>query len=334
MNKEYYSMKVGEAKMILWILLIILGFILLIKGADFLVDGASNIAKRFHIPEIIIGLTIVSIGTSMPELFVSITSAINGYSDMAIGNIIGSNIANLFLILGLSSIIRAIKFKRETRLIEIPLCLVITIIFISLCNLNQDVSIGDGIILLILFVLFILYTIVMAKKGEAFDKEDDEEEDSNDSKLSKSAIRDIIFLILGGILLKVGGDLTVNNAVNVARHFNLSEKLISVTILAIGTSLPELVTSVSAAFKGKSDIAIGNIIGSNIFNMLLIIGVSAIIKPIVYNVSYNVDFIFVIVGTILLSLFPIIPPKNKMTRWNGIVYVYIYLGYMVSLFVK
>lgn len=331
---NYYSMKVGETKMILWILLIILGFILLIKGADFLVDGASNIAKRFHIPEIIIGLTIVSIGTSMPELFVSITSAINGYSDMAIGNIIGSNIANLFLILGLSSIIRAIKFKRETRLIEIPLCLVITIIFISLCNLNQDVSIGDGIILLVLFVLFIIYTIVMAKKGEAFDKEDDEEEESNDSKLSKSAIRDIIFLILGGILLKVGGDLTVNNAVNVARHFNLSEKLISVTILAIGTSLPELVTSVSAAFKGKSDIAIGNIIGSNIFNMLLIIGVSAIIKPIVYNVSYNVDFIFVIVGTILLSLFPIIPPKNKMTRWNGIVYVYIYLGYMVSLFVK
>ena len=331
---NYYSMKVGETKMILWILLIILGFILLIKGADFLVDGASNIAKRFHIPEIIIGLTIVSIGTSMPELFVSITSAINGYSDMAIGNIIGSNIANLFLILGLSSIIRAIKFKRETRLIEIPLCLVLTIIFISLCNLNQDVSIGDGIILLVLFVLFIIYTIVMAKKGEAFDKEDDEEEESNDSKLSKSAIRDIIFLILGGILLKVGGDLTVNNAVNVARHFNLSEKLISVTILAIGTSLPELVTSVSAAFKGKSDIAIGNIIGSNIFNMLLIIGVSAIIKPIVYNVSYNVDFIFVIVGTILLSLFPIIPPKNKMTRWNGIVYVYIYLGYMVSLFVK
>ncbi len=321
--------------MVTWILLIILGFFLLIKGADFLVDGASNIAKKFHIPEIIIGLTIVSIGTSMPELFVSITSAINGHSDMAIGNIVGSNIANLFLILGVSSIIRAIKFKRETRLIEIPLCLVFSIIFIVLCNLGQDISRIDAGILLALLVLFILYTIVMAKKGEEFDKDDDDSEENGKDETGKSTtIRDILFLVLGIILLKIGGDLTVDNAVNVARNFNLSEKLISVTILAVGTSLPELVTSVSAAIKGKSDIAIGNILGSNIFNMLLIIGASAMIRPIIFNTSYNIDFIFIIVGTILLSLFPVIPPKNKMTRWNGIIYVYVYLGYMVSLFVK
>ena len=141
--------------MVLWVLLIVLGFILLIKGADFLVDGASNIAKKFHIPDIIIGLTIVSIGTSMPELFVSITSAINGYSDMAIGNIVGSNIANLLLILGISSIIRAIKFKRETRLIEIPMCLVISLLFVLLCNLGQDVTRFEAGILLVLFVMFI-----------------------------------------------------------------------------------------------------------------------------------------------------------------------------------
>ncbi|MBR3673306.1 MAG: calcium/sodium antiporter [Clostridia bacterium] len=320
--------------MAVWIILIVLGFILLIKGADFLVEGASNIAKKFHIPEIIIGLTIVSIGTSMPELFVSITSAIEGYPDMAIGNIVGSNIANLLLILGMSSIIRSIKFKRETRLIEIPMCLGISLLFVLLCNLGHDITRFDAGILIVLFVLFILYTIIMAKKGEEFDKEDDDEKVVDKTKASKSTIKDIVFLILGAVLLKFGGDLTVNNAVEVAKHFGLSEKLISVTILAIGTSLPELVTSVSAAFKGKSDIAIGNILGSNIFNMLLIIGVSAMIKPIVYNVSYNLDMIFLIGGTLVLSLFPIIPPKNKMSRGNGLVYVIIYIGYLISIFVK
>lgn len=320
--------------MIIWILLIVIGFVLLIKGADFLVDGASNIAKKFHIPEIIIGLTVVSIGTSMPELFVSITSAINGYADMAIGNIVGSNIANLFLILGVSSIIRSVRFKRETRLIEIPLCLIITIVFMIVCNLGRNVSRTDSIFLLALFVLFIIYTIVMAKKGEEFDKEDNEIPETSGAKNSKSTLKDILFLIAGGILLKFGGDLTVENAVNIARNFNLSEKIISVTILAIGTSLPELVTSVSAAIKGKSDIAIGNILGSNIFNMLLIIGVSGLIRPIIYNTNYNIDFIFLIAGTLLLALFPVIPPKNKLTRWNGILYLYVYIGYMINLFFK
>jgi cation:H+ antiporter len=320
--------------MFLWILLIILGFVLLIKGADFLVDGASNIAKKFHIPEIIIGLTIVSIGTSMPELFVSITSATKGSSDMAIGNVIGSNIANLLLILGLSSVVRPVKFKRETRLIEMPLCLGISIIFAILCNTGNVVSRIDSAILITLFALFILYTIIMAKQGEKFDKDDDDSEDTDKIKTSKSTIRDIIFLILGIVLLKIGGDLTVDNAVKVAQSFNLSEKIISVTILAIGTSLPELVTSVSAAFKGKSDIAIGNILGSNIFNMLLIIGVSAMITPITYNTSYNIDMIFLIAGMLLLALFPVIPPRNKLTRWNGSIYLFMYVAYMISLFIR
>lgn len=319
--------------MIVWILLIVLGFILLIKGADLLVDGASNIAKKFHIPEIIIGLTIVSIGTSLPELFVSITSAIDGYPDMAIGNVVGSNIANMLLILGMSAIIKSIAFKKETRLIDIPICLATSIIFMILCNIGQDITRIDAGILLTLFVAFIIYTIVMAFKGNEFEKNEEETEQIDD-KTNESAIKNIIYIILGIVLLKVGGDLTVDNAVNVANFFNLSEKLISVTILAVGTSLPELVTSVSAAIKGKSDIAIGNIIGSNIFNMLLIVGISALIKPIVYNVSYNLDMIFVILATLVLALFPIIPPKNKMTRTNGIIYVIIYIVYLVTLFVK
>ena len=156
----------------------------------------------------------------------------------------------------------------------------------------------------------------------------------SNEELQKNVIKDVVLLLLGTVLLKIGGDLTVNNAVEVAKNFGLSEKLISVTILAIGTSLPELVTSVSAAIKGKSDIAIGNILGSNIFNMLLIIGVSAMIKPIIYNTSYNLDMLFLIGATLVLALFPLIPPKNKMSRGNGLIYVMFYIGYMVSLFAK
>lgn len=315
------------------IILIIIGFILLIKGADFLVDGSSNIAKKFHIPEIVIGLTIVSIGTSMPELFVSITSALDGYPDMAIGNVIGSNISNLLLILGLSTVIKSITFKRETRLIEIPICLIITIIFMILANIGQDITKVDAVILILLFAMFIIYTIIMAFKGEKFDRKDTNMELIKVEEANGTTVSNIFYIILGIIALKFGGDLTVNNAVELAKYFNLSEKVISLTILAVGTSLPELVTSVSAAIKGKSDIAIGNIIGSNIFNILLIIGVSALIKPITYNLSYNKDMIILIGGTLILALFPVIPPKNKMSRMNGVIYLLLYVGYIASLFI-
>ena len=318
---------------LLSVLLIIVGFIFLIKGANLLVDGSSNVAKKFHIPEIIIGLTIVSIGTSMPELFVSLTSALEGFPDMSVGNVVGSNVANLLLILGMSAIINSLKFKRETRLIEIPICLVVTILFMILANLGRDITRVDAIILLVAFVAFIIYTIVMAKKGEEFDKEDEVEVQKEETKTT-STLRDVVSIILGIVLLKIGGDFTVDNAVNIANFYNWSEKLISVTILAVGTSLPELVTSVSAAFKGNSDIAIGNILGSNIFNMLFIIGISALISPITYNISYNKDLVILLIATVVLALFPIIPPKNKMSRMNGVVYCALYIGYLAMLFVS
>ena len=311
--------------MLISILLIALGFLLLIKGADFLVDGASDIAKKFHIPQIIIGLTIVSIGTSMPELFVSITSSLEGYSDMALGNVIGSNLCNLLLILGLSALIMPVKFQRETRLIEIPLSLIFTIVFTIICNTNLGITKKEAVFLIVLFIMFILYTIFMAVKGEKFDKAGEGAVEKNDNV---SAIKSIVNIVIGIIALKVGGDFTVDNAVIVAQALNINEKVISLTILAIGTSLPELVTSVTAAIKGNSDIAIGNIIGSNIFNMLLIVGVSALINPIIYNVSYNMDMIILFWGTLLLALFSIIPPKNKMNRSNGAVYLSLYLLYM------
>ena len=315
--------------MFLSVILIIIGFILLIVGADILVDGSSGIAKKFHIPEIIIGLTIVSIGTSMPELFVSITSALDGYSDMAIGNIIGSNLSNLLLILGLSATIKPVVFQKETRLYEIPMCLLVTIILMIFCNTNGGISKIEAIGLLVLFCAFIGYTIYMGKReSQKVVVEIKTEEKEN------SIIKNIIFVLLGICGLKIGGDLVVNNAVNVANNFNWSEKLISLTILAIGTSLPELVTSVTAAIKGNSDIAIGNIIGSNIFNILLIIGTFALITPITYNFTYNFDFSVLIVSSIILAIFPFIPPKDKMSRFNGIIYLLIYITYLILLFIK
>ena len=313
------------------IILILIGFALLIKGADFLVEGSSNIAKKFHIPEIIIGLTIVSIGTSMPEMFVSLTSGIEGYPDMAIGNVIGSNVCNLLLILGLSTMIRPVKFQRETRLIEIPMCLLITILFMVLCNIDEGLSKVDSIILLITFAIFIGYTIFMGIKGEKFDSKDKQNEEKPDTS-NISIFKNIMFVILGIIGLKLGGDFTVDNAVIVAHHFNISEKIISLTILAIGTSLPELVTSVTAAIKGNSDIAIGNIIGSNIFNMLFIMGTTSLLNNVTYNLDYNIDMIILLAGTVLLALFPLIPPKNEMNRSNGVIYLLGYIGYLVLMF--
>ena len=312
--------------MIVSVLLIILGFALLIKGADFLVDGASNIAKKFHVPEIIIGLTIVSIGTSMPELIVSTTSALEGYSDMAIGNVVGSNICNLLLILGISAFIKPIVFQNETKKIEIPLNLAFTILFLILCNSGGGISRYEAIVLIGLFALFIIYTILMSQK----DSEKVEEKSEEVKKIS--IFKNIAYIVLGIIGLKIGGDFAVDNAVIIANYFNISEKIISLTILAVGTSLPELVTSVVAAIKGNSDIAIGNIIGSNIFNMLLIIGVASLINPIVYNLAYNMDLIVLIVATVVLLVFTAIKPKNEMNKLKGAIYFLMYVGYLALLF--
>ena len=319
--------------MVVNILLIALGFALLVKGADFLVDGASGVAKRFHIPEIIIGLTIVSIGTSMPELFVSITSAIDGYSDMAIGNVIGSNLCNLLLILGISAAINPIIFKKETKLIEIPICIGTSIVFLILANIGNSISRIDAIILIALFIAFICYTIMMAKKGEDFDEISEEEKQrSAEEGKKRKIIVNIIYIIVGIIALKIGGDLVVEHSEKIAKMFNVSDKIIGLTIVAIGTSLPELVTSVTAALKKNSDIAIGNIIGSNIFNMLLIIGAAAAISPMNYNTSYNLQIGILIVATIVLGIFPYTDRKDEMTISNGITYLMLYALYMAMLF--
>ena len=316
--------------MIVQILFILLGFVLLIKGADILVNGSSAIAKKMRISEIVIGLTIVSIGTSMPELFVSTTSALQGASDISVGNVIGSNICNLLLILGLSSLIHPVKFHKQTKLIENPMSIILTLIFVLMCNINQDISRIEGIILLIFFIAFLIYTIVIGKKT----KDEAILEISLEEAKKISVVKNLVLIILGIAGLKIGGDLVVENAKLVAIALNISEKIIGLTIVAIGTSLPELVTSLTAAIKGESDIAIGNIIGSNIFNLLFIIGVSAVITPITYNISYNFDVIILFVAMILMCIFPFIKPKDEMSRSNGLIYTLIYIIYMLVLIFK
>ena len=323
---------------ILSIFLIIIGFILLIKGADFLVEGSSNIAKRFHIPEIVIGLTIVSIGTSLPELLVSINSATKGYSDMSLGNVIGSNIANFLLILGVSAAIRRLKLKRETRYIEVPMCILYTIIFTIICNTDNMITRPEAVILLVFFNIFIGYTVAMGIKGEKFDeepltKEEEEDEEKTKEEKQSSMIQNILQIVLGIVALKFGGDFIVDNATIIAERLNISEKIISLTIIAIGTSLPELVTSIVAAIKGNSDISVGNIIGSNIFNMTFIIGIASLIKPITYNISYNTDLLILFAATVLLFLFQYIPPKKMMSKRNGFMYLICYILYMIKVFV-
>lgn len=324
--------------MIVPMLLIALGFVLLIKGADYLVEASSQIAKRFHIPEIVIGLTIVSIGTSLPELLVSINSATKGYSDMSLGNVIGSNICNLLLILGVSASIRRLKLKKETRYIEIPICIAYTLIFIVICNSGNLITRPEAVVLLVLFNLFIGYTVAMGIKGETFDSEPelentDKEHDKVPNDKPETMLQSILKILIGIVALKFGGDFIVDNSIIIAERLGISEKVISLTIIAIGTSLPELVTSVVAAVRGNSDISVGNIIGSIIFNLTFIIGVASLIKPITYNVAYNSDLIIFLLAGVLLFLFQYIPPKNMMSKRNGVMYLICYVLYMVKMFI-
>ena len=308
------------------IVFIAIGFFMLMLGAQWLVDGASTFARKYHIPEIIIGLTIVSIGTSMPELMVSLTSAIGGHADISIGNVIGSNLCNLMLILGLTSLIVPLVFSKTTKKYDIPIMIFSTVIVFLVANIGETISRVDGLLLSIVFIVFILYTIKLAQKSM-----------SNNTSKSNVTKKDlgisILKVILGIILLKYGADISVDNAVSIAKVLGVSEKVIGVTIVAIGTSLPELITSVVAGIKGEIDIAIGNIVGSNIFNLLFILGVSSIITPISYSLSYNIDFLLLIFVSFLLLAFAYLGRKNTMTRLNGVIYLLIYSGYIAYLII-
>lgn len=307
----------------LQLLLLVVGFVMLIKGADWFVDGASKIADRFGIPQLVIGLTIVAMGTSAPEAAVSVTSALKGSAGITIGNVVGSNIMNVLVILGVTAVIRAIAVKQSTIRYEIPFTIVITVILALLGLKDNTVSRLDGAILWALMIVYLLYLLWMAKKGQ------DVTEDMPELTKKDTLPRMIVSILVGGGLIVWGADVTVNAATELATIFGMSDRLIGLTIVAFGTSLPELVTSVTAAIKGKADIAVGNIVGSNIFNILFVVGTAALITPVVYSSSFIVDSV-VAVATMVLLLICVLP-KKKLGRIGGVVMLAGYAAYFVYL---
>lgn len=304
-------------------LLLAVGFIMLIKGADWFVDGASKIADRFGIPQLVIGLTIVAMGTSAPEAAVSITSALKGNAGITIGNVVGSNIMNVLVILGLTAVIRAIAVKKSTIRYEIPFTIGITVVLAVLGLADNTVSRLDGVILWVLMIVYLLYLLRMAKRGQ------DVLEDVPELTKKDTLPRMILSILIGGALIVWGADVTVDAATELALIFGMSDRLIGLTIVAFGTSLPELVTSVTAAVKGKADIAVGNIVGSNIFNILFVVGTTALITPVVYSANFLVDSI-VAVATMVLLLICVLP-KKKLGRLGGVVMLAGYAAYFIYL---
>ena len=312
--------------------LLIIGFIILIKGADFFIDGASSIAKIAKIPSLLIGLTIVAFGTSAPEAAVSINAALKGANDIAIGNIIGSNIFNLLVAVGFSAMIRPIKVQKTTIIKEYPLS-VYSVAMLAILSLDtvfggQDANIitrGDGLILLLGFGIFMFYLVDMAISSK---EADDEMEQIVKLPLSKS----IIFSILGLVGVVFGGDIVVKAATEIAVNLGMSQTLVGLTIVAVGTSLPELVTSITAARKGESDIAIGNIIGSGLFNIFFVLGISASISPISVSSKLGFDFAILALVTIISHVFAF--SKREVDKKEGFTLVVMYIAYMIFIIIR
>lgn len=311
------------------LVLMVIGFVLLIKGADIFVDGASKIAEKMRIPLIVIGLTIVAFGTSAPEAAVSITSACQGTAGIAVGNVIGSNIMNILLILGVSALFAKLPVKKTTLKYEIPFVAFVTLVLLGLGWLGWDLNRIDGIILAILFVLFFVYLIRLSKSGEA----------ASDDEVPMLTEKDtvpkmILMIILGLVFIVLGSDATVAGASEIALQLGVSDRIIGLTIVAFGTSLPELVTSVTAAKKGQTDIAIGNIIGSNIFNILFVAGIAAIISPeaIPFQPSFIIDSIVAIAAAVVLGLF--VMKKKTLGKAGGIVMLIMYAAYFAYLMIS
>lgn len=279
-----------------------------------------GLAKKFRISDIVIGLTIVSIGTSMPELFVSITSSFQNSSDISVGNVIGSNLCNILLILGATAIIKDIKFNNSTKFIELPF-LIFTNILLFILVQDGILSQKESCILIFLFICFLTYTYLQTKQEKSID--------NSIIDTNISILKCIFFIIIGILALKYGGEFVVSNAKGLAKLFNVSDKIIGCTIIAIGTSLPELITSIVSAKKGNTDLALGNIIGSNIFNILLILGTSSFISTIHFNLSYNLDIIILYISSLLLFIFPHLNPKNYMSKKEGFLFLGTYITYII-----
>lgn len=308
-------------ELVLQLVLLAVGFVMLVKGADWFVDGAAGIADKFGIPQLVIGLTIVAMGTSAPEAAVSITAALKGNADITIGNIVGSNILNVLIILGITSVIVAVSVQKSTVQYEIPFMLVIIVLLAFFGYTSGHITFWEGVILWIAFLIYLSYLFIMAKNN----KEESEE-------IQKRPVWMLILFVIAGLILVVwGSDVTVDAATKIAKAAGLSQRFIGLTIVALGTSLPELVTSVSAARKGKADIAIGNIVGSNIFNILFVVGTTALITPVVFQAGFMVDCLISLAAGILLWL--CVFRDRKLGRVGGVLMLLAYVAYFVYLVV-
>ena len=306
--------------MVLQVFILLVGFLMLVKGADWFVEGAAGIAKKLGIPQLIIGLTIVAMGTSMPEAAVSITAALQENAGITIGNIVGSNILNILIILGVTALITNVAIQKSTLYYEIPYMIAITIVLMIFGITGGEISFIEGIIFWLLFIVFLGYLFVMSKKGNS-----QENEEVKDIPVWKC----ILFMLVGGVMVVKGSDFAVSGASAIARFFGMSERFIGLTIVAFGTSLPELVTSVTAAKKGNAGIAIGNIVGSNIFNILFVIGTTALICTVPFESKFIIDTIIAIASGAVLWLGTY---KNRELRKPcGIVMLLGYAAYFIYL---
>lgn len=317
------------------IFLFIIGFFFLIKGADYLVEGSSSLAKRLGVPSLVIGLTVVAFGTSMPELLVSVFSALEGVTEVAIGNVVGSNIANILLILGFTAIICPLKIQHNTVWREIPFSLMAVFILAVVANdllidkiTFSSITRTDGILMLFFFLLFLYYVFEMAreKSFQLRDRKLEIEERNN--------YRIFLMIVLGMGGLFLGGKWVVEGAAFIAEQAGLSRFLISATVVALGTSLPELVTAVVSAIKKDVDLAVGGIVGSNIFNIFWILGITSIISPIALPSFVNFDLIFLMASTILLFSFMFVGRKEEMDRWQGFLFLMLYMAYIILIIIR
>lgn len=300
------------------LLLLVLGFAMLVKGADWFVEGTSGIARKMGIPQLVVGLTIVAMGTSAPEAAVSITAALKNNASIAIGNVVGSNILNILIILGVTAVITSVAIQKSTFRIEMPYMIVVTIVLIVMGLTGECISRVEGVILWVMFIVYLVYLYMLARNG----KEENEE-------VEKSTWKLIVAAIIGGVIVVWGSNVTVDSATAIAKIVGISDRFIGLTIVALGTSLPEFVTSVTAARKGNADIAIGNIVGSNIFNILFVIGTSALITPVPYEPTFIVDGIIAVAAGVLLWI--AVAKKMELRRFWGVIMLVCYGAYFIYL---
>ncbi len=305
---------------LLQFLLLILGFVMLVKGADWFVDGAAGIAEKFGIPQLVIGLTIVAMGTSAPEAAVSITAALKGNADITVGNVVGSNLLNVLVILGVTSVIVAIAVADSTVKYEIPYMLFVSVLLLVFGMTGNVISFVEGVILWIAFIVYLVYLFMMAKNNK---------EEAPEDEKKKPIWLLILLVIIGVVLIVKGSDVAVGAATKIALAAHLSERFIGLTIVALGTSLPELVTSVTAAKKGKADIAIGNIVGSNMFNILFVVGTTALITPVPFAANFIIDTVIAIAAGVLLYV--CVFKNHKLGRAGGLTMLVGYAGYFAYL---